>query len=175
MAGLTGFGRPQGGRRGGVRRLWLVPADGVMAVDMSADGTGCTGISLREGTRWAEYQFREGDAAYEERTVLAGTIPGIIHEISFALPRLDYVSSCAVTELLSGNAGGFVGLLVTGGGDAIVLGWSEKFGFERPLRMGAAVSSTGKSTADTALRRVVLKNEDTSPAIVYTGSLPSES
>ena len=172
MKGLTGFQRPQGGRQGGVRRLWLVSAADIASVSCSSGS--CSEIRLVPGSRFTPYLFREDHARYKETIIAAGGIAKVRHELSFALPKFDAGSATAVDELLGTSPSGVIALAVTGGGDPLLIGWSGYFGTERPLKISRSVSDTGSSSADTAVRRVTLTCESISPAMKFTGTLPDD-
>lgn len=162
MNALTDFKRPQGGRRGGVRRLWLARAADVETV--AVNGSGAVDLSLREGAGFAAYEFAEDTACYTEKWVAERGVSKVVHELSFVLPCIDHSSGSRVAELSSGVSG-VVAIIETEEGVRLLAGYSEGFGIERPLRFAGCSSLTGQSPADVPQRTVILRSEDTSAAM----------
>lgn len=169
MNTLNGFDRPQGGRRGGVRRLWLARASDIVSVSCGAGGE-CGAVT--PVTAFAEYAFREGSAFYNEGLVVQGGAAKIVHELVFELPLSGTGSYSALDGITEASCGGIVALLLTEVGDVLLAGWSSLFGTGRPLRLETCASTTGSIPDDTPVRKVTLRSEDASPAGVYTGAMP---
>lgn len=166
---LNGYQKGCGKRSGGVRSIALAAADDLVLASLDPLLGVYAQVELRTGARFVEYAFREGEAEYtEEATVVAG-VRRIRHTIEFSLERPDTETARALGELAEESADGMIAIVTTNSGISLLVGYSEKFGTEQPLRLASSKLTTGKMPADHNADNVVLASEDDSKAVAYTG------
>lgn len=147
--------------------IWLVPCEGVQ--EAAFLNGACTSITLREGYRFARYDFTEGSAVYSQH--LEGTQPlqAVVHELSFSMPWSDCGAVAAAADLASG---GCAAIILTAAGTALVAGISPLFGCECPLRAAETAADTRAEYDDDAYASVTLRSLDVSFSAPYTGAMP---
>lgn len=166
---LNGYQKGCGKRSGGIRSIALAAAKDVVRATPDPLQRVYTQVELRTGASFVEYAFREGEAEYaEEATVVAG-VRRIRHTIEFSLDRPDTETARALGELAEESTDGMIAIVTTNSGISLLVGYSEKFGTEQPLRLATSKLATGKMPADRNAENVVLVSEDDSKAVVYTG------
>lgn len=171
--GLTGFARRQEMCCGGLTSVGIVAAEEVLSVSYDEATASYTGLTLRAGAAPAIYEFREDSAYYRQTTKGQSPFVSVRHELSFFLRGTDEASVSALAELLESNESGFVALVRTVCGDVFLVGWSQEFEEERPLRMTAAVADTSDEYDNDSFCRITMCSEDISFARQFTGAIPA--
>lgn len=165
---LEGYKKVVGKLSGGIRAIALVSAADVTGAEY-AQGV-CTEIKLAEGKAFAGYEFKEGESVYTEEMSVRHGVAKVRHTITFAIERPASASAAAAARLAEASAEGMVAIVTTNSRVSFVVGYSEKFGKEQPLRLTTTALTTGRSTADDTTEILTLVSEDDRKAPVYTGS-----
>ncbi|MCL2560885.1 MAG: hypothetical protein FWE10_00995 [Rikenellaceae bacterium] len=161
---LNGYRRACGQRNGGLREIALVQADAVSGVSFDA-GTGMVSeVRLVDGGAWAVYRFKEDEAAYAERAVVGAAGALVTHVLSFTLECMSPDAARAVGELVMGAPNGLLAILVTNNGDRFLVGYSERFGLQYPLRLKTAAGESGRRITDVSTEVITLESIDTEKA-----------
>lgn len=171
--GLTGFARRQEMCCGGLASVGIVAANEVMSVTYDEATASYTGLVLRAGAFPAIYEFREDTAFYRQTTKGLSPFVSVQHELSFLLGGADEASVSALAELLENNRSGFVALVRTVCDDVFLIGWSQEFEEECPLRVTAAVADTSDEYGNDSFCRITMCSEDISVARRFTGVIPA--
>lgn len=164
--GLTGYRRTANKRNGGIRSVAIVEAAAVIGATKGA-AESISAVSLAAGKEFALYHPREDEARYTETVTADGLVA---HELTLTLERMDGETRRAVEELLAASPGGMVAIVATNNGNALLAGWSERFGCEYPLRLHAVAGGTGRTLSDLSAETITLRSVDTAKALAYTGT-----
>ena len=140
---LVNFTKKHRRRNGGIRLLGLIDQREVVSATYSELDKGFTELTLDEGASLSKFEFLEDGAEYRETIAAKDGAPTVAHELTFTLERMD---------------------AVTINGDALLLGYSQEFGKERPLRIASAQATTGRLLSETTSETVTLRSEDVSKA-----------
>lgn len=168
---LGGYEKNGGKRSGGISSILLAAAKDVTGVECNVIPEVCTAISLNQGVQFAKYEFKEGEAFYAEEMSIEGRVTRVRHEITFTIERPDSGSAQAVARLAKTSAEGMVAIITTNSNVCYLVGCSEKFGMEQPLRLSKASLTTGMTPSDDTKEVISLVSEDDSKAMVYTGNV----
>ena len=167
---LAGFRKNCLRTGGGIESVRLVEAGQILQVRYDAVNDRYTGIELREGAGFVQYRFAEDEALYREQLAVTGGKPLVRHELSFVLTGMNSASRKAVEEMAA--AGGLAALVENRQGEILLVGWSERFGAEQPLRMDKSVGTTRSAPGEVPSETIVLSAADTEKAKPFTGEIP---
>lgn len=170
--GLNGYQRSSGKRSGGLRSISLIESDDMLNAVYDREKSIYSQIVLKEECGLKTYEFREGEAFFSEETeTVDGTIR-VRHEITFSLERPDKDSANAMDEIINASANGIIAVVTTNNGVSFLVGYSEKFGTEQPLRIKNSHMTTGRQFQDITVETITLVSEDCTKALVYeTGTI----
>lgn len=163
---LTGFIRNTARKNGGIRKLGLICAD---EITMIAFGTSrISSLQLKDGSKFATYDFREDEAEYRETVSFAHGAYTVQHELKFLLDKMDMNSYRAFKDLIENSSKGFVAAIVSPNDDCHIIGYSNEFKAERPLRVTSIVGTSGKNLKDGSSEIITLQSTDVSKAYTVT-------
>lgn len=149
---------------GGLAGVTLLPAGGIARVGV-AEGR-CTGITLKSGARTLECPLCDDGSSYTEESLVRDGLVAVSHTLTIAID-LEQGRELLGEEVLASFAReGAAALVTASGGERMLVGWSERFGCEQPLRLVAATSQTGSQLLDRPRSLLTLRSEDTSPAMI---------
>ena len=158
---LVNFTKKHRRRNGGIRLLGLIDQREVVSATYSELDKGFTELTLDEGASLSKFEFLEDGAEYRETIAAKDGAPTVAHELTFTLERMDADTTAAIIEA---SRSGLIAVVVTINGDALLLGYSQEFGKERPLRIASAQATTGRLLSETTSETVTLRSEDVSKA-----------
>lgn len=166
---LVNFTKKHRRRNGGIRLLGLIDQREVVSATYSELDKGFTELTLDEGASLSKFEFLEDGAEYRETIAAKDGAPTVAHELTFTLERMDADTAAAIEAIIEASRSGLIAVVVTINGDALLLGYSQEFGKERPrgsprLRPPPAVCCR-KPRAET----VTLRSEDVSKAPTAAG------
>ena len=155
---LVNFTKKHRRRNGGIRLLGLIDQREVVSATYSELDKGFTELTLDEGASLSKFEFLEDGAEYRE------TIAAKDGALTFTLERMDADTAAAIEAIIEASRSGLIAVVVTINGDALLLGYSQEFGKERPLRIASAQATTGRLLSETTSETVTLRSEDVSKA-----------
>lgn len=168
---LSGYTKSAGRKNGGIRILALINQSDVLGATYHLRSQGYTEIRLREGCRFSVYEFPEDQAEYIEQVSFSQGALVVRHELRFMLEKMGDEISPIISELNQSSLTGLIGIVVTPNGDSFVVGYSEEFRAEQPLRVRSITGRTGKGLSDPTYELITLGSEDVSKAKPYKGNL----
>jgi hypothetical protein len=120
-------------------------------------------IAQREGI---EVELVDDGSSYEEAFRSAEGLVSVEHTLTLCSQRKDASPWLDTRFVERAAVEGVVAEIVLASGESVVVGWSERFGFEQALRIKEILFLSGKRPTD--LPRVVLTlcSKDTKSAIV---------
>ena len=168
---LSGFARACAKRNGGIEKIGLLRAADIALVEYNASGDLFTSLSLTTGAAIAVYQFDEDSAEYSEVHRRTDGSYSVEHRLSMSLGRFDSSSREAVEEIALTSECGVVAVVRTCSGEEFVVGYSQEFGAERPLRLLSSEATTGAKPSDATCRKLTLGSLDTASARVLVNGV----
>lgn len=166
---LVNFTKKHRRRNGGIRLLGLIDQREVVSATYSELDKGFTELTLDEGASLSKFEFLEDGAEYRETIAAKDGAPTVAHELTFTLERMDADTAAAIEAIIEASRSGLIAVVVTINGDALLLGYSQEFGKERPLRIASAQATTGRLLSETTSETVTLRSEDVSKAPAAAG------
>ena len=145
---LSGYTRECGRQSGGVSIIGIIPAGDITEVSV-AEGK-ITAILMASGKCFKKYDTELDNAEYKFTT----------SEVSLQLRfnRNGTASSKAYNELLEAAGCGLVAIAKLNNGETVLIGYTEEFGFSRPITSMEADASSGKTITDPNYFNVTLKS-----------------
>ncbi len=170
---LSNYVRTRSRKNGGIRMLGLIERSEVATITSQGSTTEFTAITFEEGCCFSKYEFREDEAVYKESVSVSNGARVVTHELSFLLDKMGSESSVAVSAIAEAADEGLIAIVQTMNGDTFLVGYSQEFGKERPLRLASSDGTTGKQLSDGTSEVVTLTSTDVSKAKIFAGELDS--
>lgn len=170
---LSNYVRTRSRKNGGIRMLGLIERSEVVTITSQGSTTEFTAITFEEGCCFSKYEFREDEAVYKESVSVSNGARIVTHELSFLLDKMGSESSVAVSAIAEAADEGLIAIVQTMNGDTFLVGYSQEFGKERPLRLASSDGTTGKQLSDGTSEVVTLTSTDVSKAKIFAGELDS--
>ena len=146
-AQLTGYTRQCGRQSGGVSRIGIAQVTDIDKITVQ-DGM-ISAITMKSGSFFKDYQSALDQAEYK----FADTEASIL----IRLNRVGKESSNAYNALKNLAPCGLVAIAQLNNGETVLLGYTEEFGFTRPIVDVTSDSSSGKALTDENYFDVTLK------------------
>lgn len=144
---LSGYTRQCGRQSGGVSRIGIAQVSDIEAITV-AEGV-ISAITLKNGAYFKDYQTELDQAEYKftetEATILV------------RLNRAGKASSIAYNELKELAPCGLIAIAQLNNGETVLLGYTEEFGFTRPILDVTPDSGSGKAPTDDNYFDITLK------------------
>ena len=170
---LTNYVRTRSRKNGGIRMLGLIDRSEVAGISSLGSMTEFTSVTFEEGCCFSKYEFREDEAVYKETVSVSNGARIVTHELSFLLDKMGSECSAAVSAIAEAADEGLIAVVQTMNGDTFLVGYSQEFGKERPLRLVSADGTSGKQLSDGTSEVVTLRCTDVAKAKIYTGDIDS--
>lgn len=168
---LTNYVRTRSRKNGGIRMLGLIERSEIAEVTAQGSTTEFTAITFEEGCCFSKYEFREDEAVYKESVSVSNGARIVTHELSFLLDKMGSECSAAVSAIAEAADEGLIAIVQTTNGDTFLVGYSQEFGKERPLRLDSSDGTTGKQLSDGTSEVVTLSSTDVAKARIFAGDL----
>ncbi len=150
---------------GGVTGVSLYRKSDIEAVRV-AEGL-CTGLDLGTGAAPLAVPLAEDRSSYTEESVGEEALPATRHTLVIVCPRYAGREIFAGPILEELSTDGAVACVELNNGERLVVGWSERLGFEQPLRLKKFRFLTGQKPADAPLLELHLECVDAARALRY--------
>lgn len=135
---LSGYTRQCGRQSGGVSRIGIAQVADIEAITVT-EGV-ITAITFKDAKKFKDYQSELDQAEYKftetEATIL------------IRLNRAGKASSIAYNELKELAPCGLVAIAQLNNGETVLVGYTEEFGFSRPILDVVPDSGSGKAPTD---------------------------
>lgn len=148
---------------GGVASIYLMECRFAPAPEVDPEDGSCSLPGAAAAGRLTEFSAEEDSASYTETALETPHGMSVTHRLEFRIADLSPASRRALGEILS-SPSGVVALVELRGGSRLLAGWSERFGFTRPLRPAAVTSASGSTPGQRAGRTIILESVDTEAA-----------
>lgn len=162
---LTEFIRDSTRKNGGIIKLGLICADEIAEITFGINQI--NNFNLKEGCKFATYDFREDEAEYRETVSFANGAYTVQHELKFMTEKMSEISCSMIMELIEASSGGIVAAIVSPNNTCHIAGYSKEFLAGRPLRVASVVGTSGRSLKDGTGETVTLQSTDVSKAMTF--------
>jgi len=145
-------------RSGGMPKLYLIPEADLNSMAKASTGTSYATITLGSGKKWFAIDFEEDTAHWNETVEGERGLYKVTEEIEIFLAGLGVTQRDYLEDLLESSPCGMVGVVQDGCGVNWVVGYTDRFGKTRPLKVVSINTTTAKEFNDpTAGSTVVLR------------------
>ena len=142
----------------------LKPAGGIASAAVVPAGAAACGSAAEIAAAAVAVPLAEGLSSYDEMTDSADGTLRVEHRLTIAVPP-EYVRDFIGRDVQRRWASeGTAAVITTVAGERLVLGWSEHFGTEQPLRLTGMAVSTGTTPREIPAVVLTFRSVDTSPA-----------
>lgn len=156
---------------GGILNILLTPVCNIQSTAVDPQTGRYLSIILHDPQQLAQCSFAENAAVYREETDSPNGIPSVSHTLEFHTDRIDRESDRLIRELAEHSPCGLAAVITTQNHIRLVIGYSEKHGAERPLKLRKIAASTGQTHTDTGHEAISLFSRDTAKASLLDGSI----
>lgn len=169
MAITAGLTIPCEARSGGLKELYFANKADVTSFTLSAEKY--IAVVMVAGKIFYKFEFEQLTAERRENGSRANGSTKVEHEIEFLLPKLTSTNRNAIQALLDACCG-LICIAVDANNLKWVVGYSETFTTTMPLKTSSDATKSGKNFTDLNGSVIILKSEDTSKDVEFTGSIP---
>ncbi|MDR0511285.1 MAG: hypothetical protein LBH06_09365 [Rikenellaceae bacterium] len=167
-----GYLRSFSKRYGGLRRLALVDAAGVVSARFVRRTASFSAITLNDGYEFRSFELPEDQGLLSETATLRDGVFTVEHRLTIAVEGLGVQESMAISALAA-RCEGIVALLETNSGERLLAGYSPELGTESALRLAEVNGASGAAPLDTPIRTLTLAVSDGALFRPFTGDVPS--
>lgn len=157
-------------KSGGVKKLWLANADDVTSFTLSTNDY--SAVTMVSSKVFYLHEFEQDTAELRENVERPNNATQVTHQIEIFIPKLNSTNRKAIQDLIDTSACGMIAIVETSDGTKFVVGYSEGFICERPLKVLSDTTTTGKGLTDLTGSTIVLQSIDNAKARVFTGTVP---
>lgn len=157
---------------GGILEIGITPADNVAGLYFDAAGR-CIGVSWRNPLLLAQLPLTDFRSSYAEQTESGGGIPLVRHTLT-VVAGFDPGRAAFDTAFLAEASEGVAALVTLLSGARLLVGWSQRFKAEQPLRLRTLTFDSGCNRSDRPAATLVLESADTAPAIEIAAETAGE-
>lgn len=141
---------------GGVERVMLYPADAVTSALFSSEG-----CEVEFASAPLEVELLDDASHYEEVSECAGGASRVTHQLHLVAERGEAEKWLETNFLEAISIDGAVAKVVLADGRALLVGYSQRFGDEQPLRLERLISTSGTTLHDRPTITLRLVSHDT--------------
>ena len=153
---------------GGVRSVVLTATDNVAEALFAAGGTLCTSLNFFDEGALIECELLEESSCFEEELSSESGVVAVGHRLTLVAGRNNVDGWLASEYGVENLNRGMCGVVTLNDGRKLLVGYSERFESQQPLRITTIKSSSGVRRTDPPTVTLILENFDTSfaPIIV---------
>lgn len=168
-AGLT---KTCSARSGGIVSLWLANAADVTSFTLNASTGEYTAVTMASGKVFYKFDFKQDSGQWKDAGKSNNGAFSVEHMIETAWEGHSQTERNRAQDVANASTCGMIAIVLDGNGTKWVIGYNEKFGKERPLKLDTQDVDTGKAFTDPSGSVVVIKSTDNEYSRTFTGSVP---
>ena len=160
---------------GGLVAVFMIDRDDIAedGSDLTLTGDDYSAITTQGGAVFQKFEFEQDTAARRETTTRGDSGNTVIqHEVELANTQLNSANRKAIQDLIDSSACGVIAIVEDANSNKWVVGYSEKFTNQRPLRIATSTLDTGTSFEDGDSEIIILDSRDNTKDRLFTGTVP---
>jgi len=169
QAGLT---KTCAARSGGIVSMWLANASDVSSFTLNASTGEYSAVTMESGKVFYKFDFKQDSGQWKDDGKSTNGAFSVEHMVETAWEGHSQTERNRAQDIANASTCGMIGIILDGNGAKWVLGYNEKFGKERPLKLDTQSVDTGKAFTDANGSVVVLKSMDNEYSRTFTGTVP---
>lgn len=147
----------------------LFAADNVARVTFGADASTYLRLIFTSATAVMECSLLEDTSSLEESMSFEGGAVAVRHTLTLVADR-NLAAAWLGPEFRNESLlKGLCAVVTLNDGRQLLVGYSERFGAQQPLRIKEIISSSGQRPSEAPTITMILENYDTSVAALYAG------
>ena len=135
-------------------------------------GSEYSAVTMNGTAVFYKYEFEQDTAEIRENGSFENGSTAITHELELLLPKMETTQRDAIQALFDQSPCGLIAIAKDSNGNQWVLGYSENFLKERPLKINSDATTSGKGLTDLNGSTIVLQSIDNEKARRFTGTVP---
>lgn len=157
-------------RSGGVKAIYLANQEDVTSFPLA--GTAYDSPVMAVGKIFYKFEFEQDTAEIRENVVRENGSTSATHELEFFVPKMSQANRDAIQEIIDQSTCGIIAIVEDANGTSWVLGYSENFTVDRPLKLSDDTATSGKLLTDLNGDTVTLASNDNEKMRTFTGTVP---
>lgn len=168
-AGLT---RACSARSGGIVSIYLTDAANVTSFTLNA-GTGeYSAVTMVGATVFYKFDFKQDTGEWKDSGKMTNGAFSVEHMLESYWEDHDATIRKRAQDIADSSTCGIIAIVVDANARKVVMGYNEKFGKERPLKLDTQEVASGKAFTDTNGSTPILKSTDNEYSRFFTGTIP---
>ncbi|MBO5875046.1 MAG: hypothetical protein J6Q20_00805 [Alistipes sp.] len=155
---------------GGVRSVRLCAAENVDYVEFAEDANGYKLLTFFDREQIMECSLLEDASWLEESFAFEDGVVAVQHTLTLVAERNDAAAWIEPEFYREAMDMGLCAEVELNDGRRLLVGYSERFGSQQPLRIKEIISSSGSRLVDSPRIKMTLESYDTSAAALYEGN-----
>lgn len=176
MASLTAYTNPCSGNSGGNVALYLATAADVTSFTLGSGVSSYNTVTMPTGKKFVAFDFEEENCTFRINGEGAKGATKWTHEIEFDMGKLSLEARLAAMDLADNSPCGLIAIIKDANDIMWVVGYDEKDGKNRPLRVATATGDSKTDLLDPSALVIMLSTApagNREMARVFTGTVPT--
>ena len=148
--------------KGGIKDVRLIDVSQIAGLEYDQEGSVCTGLKVMSQAGVVKYDILEDKSSYEESVSESNGFRVVKHTLNLIRGMVSTDKMYPVAEWM---VNGCVALVTFIGGKRLLIGLSESFGMEYPLRLVSVLRNSGCKMDDGVTEKLTLESMDVSEAV----------
>lgn len=159
-------------RSGGMAKLHLIDQADITSMTLGSGVSTYATITLGSGKTWKTFDFEEDTAHWNETVEIERGMAKYTEEIEIFAPGLSTTLRDYLEDMVESSTCGLVGIVEDGCGTKWSIGYTERFGKTRPLKVVSIAKTTAKEFNDpTAGATITLRCTSSEMAHAVTAAI----
>lgn len=171
LALSTGLSKICAARSGGLITLYLANAADVASFTVAASGE-YTAVTMESGKVFYKFEFKQDSGERKESGKMTNGAFSVDHSIEIFIENLTQNIRNRMQDVADASSCGMVAIVLDANKLMWTVGYNEKFGKERPLKLESNEGASGKAFTDPNGQTVILKSMDNEHDRTFTGTVP---
>lgn len=174
MASLAGYARTCGFNSGGAKFLHMAIVADVTSFTLGTltAAEKYATVTMETGKVFKKYEFEPDTFEIKEDVSIENNSMKVVQSIEWFVAKMSPEGRALVNEIAQESACGMIAIAEDSNGNKWVMGYSQNFVKERPMRLKTSNATSGKKLSDTAGYTIKLESETNEPMRVFTGTVP---
>lgn len=169
----AGFTRVCAARSGGLIRIYLANEADVDSFTLNATTGEYTAVTMASGKVFYKFDFKQDSGERRYTGAMNDGAFSVEHFIEMYIEDLTQDSRNKMQDIADASACGMIAIVEDANARKWVVGYNEKFGKERPLKLETDEGASGKAFTDPNGDTVIMKSVDNEYDRTYSGVVPT--
>lgn len=169
----AGLAKVCSARSGGLITLYLANVDDVSSFTLNATTGEYTAVTMASGKVFYKFAFKQDSGERKEDGAISdGGAFSVAHSVEVYIENLTQTIRNRMQDVADASACGMVAIVEDANNIKWVVGYSENFLKERPLKLSSNAGTSGKAFTDPNGSTVTIISTDNEYDRTFTGTVP---